>query len=130
MDAKVMEIRLREWLPIFEEQAKSGLGKNEWCEKNGIRRWEFYQRQKECRKYLLSQSDDPGVSPGINALEASFVEIPSVPAPVTTQPSGENSRETSGHIDVTCGKFRISITGTVNEDMLARLIREVSHAQR
>ncbi len=31
MDAKVMEIRLKKWMPIFEEQAKSGLSKNAWC---------------------------------------------------------------------------------------------------
>ena len=130
MDAKLMEYRLREWLPIFEAQAKSGLGKNEWCEKNGIRRWEFYQRQKECRKYLLDQNDDPAVSSGTAALVPSFVEIPSDPDPVAVSAGENKDADALGHIDVTCGRFRISITGTVNEDVLARLIREVSHAGR
>ena len=58
MDAKVMEIRLKKWMPIFEEQAKSGLSKNAWCERNGIRKWEFYERQRECRRYLLKKDKD------------------------------------------------------------------------
>ena len=42
MDASVMELRLEQWKPIFEAQAKSGLNKQEWCQQNGIRRWEFF----------------------------------------------------------------------------------------
>lgn len=34
LDAKIMELRVRKWLPIFEEQAKSGLSKRE-CKANG-----------------------------------------------------------------------------------------------
>jgi hypothetical protein len=128
MDAEVMELRLKKWIPIFEEQAKSGLGKNEWCEQNGIRKWEFYERQRECRKYLLKRDLDPGITSGTAAIAPSFVEIPADPAPGISATYGSENKDPSGHIDVTCGKFKISITGTVNEGMLARLIREVSHA--
>lgn len=31
MDTKTMEMRLTQCMPIFEEQAKSGMGKDEWC---------------------------------------------------------------------------------------------------
>ena len=44
MDVNTMKLRLEQWMPIFEEQAKSGMGKNEWIKANGIRRWEFYKR--------------------------------------------------------------------------------------
>ena len=128
MDAKVMELRIRKWMPIFEAQAKSGLGKDVWCEKNGIRRWEFYQRQRECREYLLKQDNDPAGSSEATALVPSFVEIPAAPEPAVPQSPTDGDREFPGHIDVTCGKFKISITGNVDEGILARLIREVSHA--
>ena len=36
MDSNVMELRLKQWMPIFEEQAKSGLNKRDWCEQNGV----------------------------------------------------------------------------------------------
>ena len=32
MDSEVMEQRLKQWLPIFEAQAQSGLNKHDWCE--------------------------------------------------------------------------------------------------
>ena len=41
MDAEIMELRLRQWLPIFEKQARSGLNKKDWCEENGIKRTAF-----------------------------------------------------------------------------------------
>lgn len=128
MDAKVMELRIKKWIPIFEEQAKSGLGKNDWCKKNGIRKWEFYERQRECREYLLKQNNDPGISSGTTAIVPSFVEIPADPAPVVSPTTESDNDNTSGHIDITCGKFKISITGVVDVGMLALLIREVSHA--
>ena len=34
MDSQIMELRFRQWLPLFEEQAKSGMNKQEWCEHN------------------------------------------------------------------------------------------------
>lgn len=42
MDAEIMELRLRQWLPIFEKQARSGLNKKDWCEENGIKRTAFF----------------------------------------------------------------------------------------
>ena len=55
MDPKVMEMRIKQWIPIFEEQAKSGLNKQEWCIQNGINRSAFFKWQRECRKYLLTK---------------------------------------------------------------------------
>lgn len=72
MDSNVMELKLRlkQWLPIFEEQAKSGLNKKEWCEQNGIKRAAFFKWQRECRAYLLSKNA------AVTAItEPAFVEI-------------------------------------------------------
>ena len=30
MDPRVMELRIKKWIPVIEEQAKSGMGKDEW----------------------------------------------------------------------------------------------------
>ena len=49
MDSKVMELRLRQWLPIFEAQSKSGLNKQDWCEQNGVKRAAFFKWQRLCR---------------------------------------------------------------------------------
>ena len=130
MDAKVMEIRLKKWMPIFEEQAKSGLSKNAWCERNGIRKWEFYERQRECRRYLLEKDEDLKDVSEVTSLIPSFVELPAETAGVVTSAAASTTKEEPGHLEVTCGKFGVSITGEVNERMLAMVIREIYHAQR
>ena len=130
MDAKVMEIRLKKWMPIFEEQAKSGLSKNAWCERNGIRKWEFYERQRECRRSLLEKDKDLKDVSEVTSLIPSFVELPAETEGVVTSAAASTTKEEPGHIEVTCGKFGVSITGEVNERMLAMVIREIYHAQR
>lgn len=130
MDAKVMEIRLKKWMPIFEEQAKSGLSKNAWCERNGIRKWEFYERQRECRRYLLEKDKDLKDVSEVTSPIPSFVELPAETEGVVTSAAASTTKEEPGHIEVACGKFGVSITGEVNERMLAMVIREIYHAQR
>jgi uncharacterized protein YodC (DUF2158 family) len=41
LDSKIMELRLKQWIPIFDEQAKSGMTKEEWCKQNGVKRSAF-----------------------------------------------------------------------------------------
>ena len=130
MDTKVMEIRLKKWMPIFEEQAKSGLSKNAWCERNGIRKWEFYERQRECRRYLLEKDKDLKDVSEVTSLIPSFVELPAEAEGVVSSTAVRIAKEATGHIEITCGKFGVSITGEVNERMLAMVIREIYHAQR
>ena len=31
MDKRIMELRIKQWITIIEEQGKSGLNKAEWC---------------------------------------------------------------------------------------------------
>jgi len=130
MDTKVMEIRLKKWMPIFEEQAKSGLSKNAWCERNGIRKWEFYERQRECRRYLLEKDKDLKDVSEVTSLIPSFVELPAETGAAVSPDKESVTQGSSGNIEVTCGKFGVSITGEVNERMLAMVIREIYHAQR
>ena len=130
MDAKVMEIRLKKWMPIFEEQAKSGLSKNAWCERNGIRKWEFYERQRECRRYLVKKDKDLKDVSEVISLILSFVELPAETGAAVSPDKESVTQGSSGNIEVTCGKFGVSITGEANERMLAMVIREIYHAQR
>ena len=52
MDPRVMELRIKKWIPVIEEQAKSGMSKKEWCVMHGINRTSFFRWQKRVRKYL------------------------------------------------------------------------------
>ena len=35
MDKRIMELRIKQWMTIIEEQGKSGLNKAEWCTQIG-----------------------------------------------------------------------------------------------
>ena len=80
MDKAVMNLRLQQWKPIFEAQAESGLNKEEWCKQNGIRRWEFYKRQRELRQSILDQASDDllpeNVTTDLIPSSETFVELP------------------------------------------------------
>lgn len=97
MDTIVMQERLRQWVPLFEAQAQSGLTKADWCKANGIKEWEFFRWQRLLRQVILSeettivndtsgstdpeQSDDDQIQPKFQdqtpvVAETQFVEIP------------------------------------------------------
>lgn len=130
MDASVMDLRLEQWKPIFEAQAKSGLNKQEWCKQNGIPRWEFFRRQKELRQLLLKQpSEDPTLvtkNTDLIPSTAAFVELP--------MESGETAKKVNarvpadGSIEISYGKFRIKLKGEVDGAMLDTVIKAVAHA--
>ncbi len=59
MDPRVMELRIKKWIPVIEEQAKSGMSKKEWCVMHGINRTSFFRWQKRVRKYSLINVGSP-----------------------------------------------------------------------
>ena len=132
MDTNTMKLRLEQWMPIFEEQARSGMGKDEWIQANGIKRWEFYKRQRECRSYLLEKAESGQELPVNTDALPEFFELPSnLPAvvePETTVNSICDPVSQSGHIDITCGRFSIKLDGAVNESTLMTVIKAVAHA--
>ncbi len=134
MDAKVRERRLAQWIPLFEEQAKSGMGKDAWCRANGIKRWEFYTRQKEYRNYLIEQAEtDPAPPAEVNSLPAFFELPPALPA-VIDQVSGDNDNDNQvisanpGEIEISYGRFNIKLRGHVDDTTLQQLIKAVANA--
>lgn len=127
MDANTMKLRVEQWMPIFEAQARSGMTKSQWCDENGIRRWEFYERQRECREYMLKTSEPQNQLTALPPQQG-FFELPVVSAGETGNEAHNNPSDTNGHICVECGKFRINIDGRINKETLMTLIRAVANA--
>ena len=127
MDSTVMELRIKQWLPLFEEQAKSGLNKQDWCEQNGINRSRFFKWQRICRSYLLAQDQ---VTQG-SAQETTFVELlcpgNGRQPPGLAVPSAPDLIPPSS-ITISCNGFSVSLDGKVDEDDLARVLRVIAHA--
>lgn len=124
MDSKVMELRIREWIPIFEEQAKSGLNKQDWCKQNGIKRAAFFKWQRECRAYLLAKNEIVQAKS-----EPSFVEISCTKSKseLTATLPNTNSVPELSPIVISSNGFSISINGQVDEMNLAKVLKVISY---
>ena len=131
MDSKIMELRLKQWMPIFEEQAKSGLNKQDWCKLNGVKRAAFFKWQRELQKYLLEKSENKfldQISTEIAVQTApDFVEL--VPASSSLLSStndrcvrsGDNTPASS--ISIRCGEFVVDLKDDVSELLLSKVLK-------
>lgn len=131
MDSKVMELRLKQWIPIFEEQAKSGLSKQEWCRLNDVKRAAFFKWQRELQKYLLEKNE--------NRLQAQlstelavhtapkFVELAPARSPVRSSLNDSCVRSgditSASSISIRCGEFSIDLKDDVNELLLSKVLK-------
>lgn len=137
MDPRVMELRIKQWIPIIEEQAKSGVGKGEWCTMHGIDRTTFFRWQKRVRAYLLDQWQDQSslLPSSAQADETSFVEIPSAQTSLVEMP-GQADPCVGNNITCSCppsisiryGGFSIDLGNGVDEEQLSTVLRVIKHA--
>lgn len=138
MDPRVMELRIKQWIPIIEEQAKSGISKGEWCAMHGIERTTFFRWQKRVRAYLLDQWQDHSsqLPSSTQTEEISFVEIPSAQVtlmemPGQADPCTGNKAACSSppSICIRYGGFSIDLGSGVNEEQLSTVLRIIKHAE-
>ena len=131
MDSKIMELRLKQWMPIFEEQAKSGLNKQEWCELNKVKRAAFFKWQRELRKYMLEKNenrlqDQPSTKLAVHTTSR-FVELPAVSSSVRASQNGSCVRSgnfaPASSISIRCGEFIVDLNDDVNELLLSKVLK-------
>jgi hypothetical protein len=134
LDSKVMEHRLKQWIPIFEEQAKSGLNKQEWCRLNDVKRAVFFKWQKELRKYLLEKNENKLLAQHSTELAAhtapEFVELTPVSSTIRSSLNdscviSKNITPTSS-ISIRYGEFSIDLNDDVNEQLLSKVLKAMS----
>lgn len=133
MDPRVMELRIRQWIPVFEEQAKSGLNKDEWCIINGINRGSFFRWQRRVRSYLMEhgeientgQLQPPNVSEQSN--NECFVELScstaAVPGIAALRNLHDDVLDDAAPIRIHYGGFSIHIDGMADEKQLTTVLR-------
>ena len=126
-----MELRLKQWMPIFEDQAKSGLNKEQWCRLNEVKRADFFKWQRELRKYLLEKNENKlqaQLSTELTVHTApEFIEL--APASSSVRSSLNDSCVRSGDItsassiSIRCGEFSIDLNDDVNELLLSKVLK-------
>lgn len=135
MDSKIMELRLKQWISIFEEQAKSGLNKQEWCRLNGVKRAAFYKWQRELRNYVLQENKNKhreALSTELTVNTApDFVEL--TPASSSVRPRLNDSCVRSGDIapassiSIRYGEFVVDLNHDVNELLLSKVLKVMAN---
>lgn len=134
MDSKIMEFRLKQWMPIFEEQARSGLNKQEWCRQNEVKRAAFFKWQRELRKYLLEKNEDK-----FRDKHSTELLVPTAPDFVELAPASSSVRSSlndycvrsgdispASSISIRCGEFSIDLNDDVNELLLSKVLKVMS----
>lgn len=134
MDSKIMELRLKQWIPIFEEQAKSGLSKQEWCRQNDVHRVTFFKWQREFRNYLLEKNENKlqnlFSTEHLLYKAPDFVEL----TPTTSLVHSRLNDSNVGLSDITptssirikCGEFSIELNEDVNELFLSKILKVIA----
>ena len=135
MNSRVMELRIKKWIPVIEEQVKSGMTKEKWCAMHGIGRTSFFRWQKRVREYLLDHckvqpSHCPSSIPSNH--EVGFVELPSIqdsPAKMAGQRCEETIQACGVHpsISIRCGDFSVDFNDGVDEKQLSVVLRVLKY---
>lgn len=134
MDSKVMELRLKQWIPLLEQQSKSGLNKQEWCKLNNVSRAAFFKWQKEFRTYLLEKNGNMLQTQQSTELAtqtgSKFVELAPVTSSVRSSLNNNlvSSRDISptAPISIKCGKFSIDLNNDANELLLSKVLKALA----
>jgi hypothetical protein len=136
MDPRVMELRIRQWMPVLEEQARSGLTKDEWCIINRVSRGSFFRWQRRVRSYLFEHGENAGQlqAEGVNeqTTDEYFVELPRsqavVPGLAALRSLHDDGWDKTAPISIHYGDFLINIRAGVNEDQLSTVLRAIRNA--
>ena len=126
-----MRLRIRQWIPVFEEQAKSGLNKDEWCIINGVSRGSFFRWQKRVRSYLLEHGEGVGqlTVPSVNEQTDNecFVELPCTQAAFRNL--HDDVMDEAAPISIRYGEFVVNVNDEVDEWQLAVVLRALKNAE-
>ena len=147
MDKFVMDIRLKQWIPILEAQASSGLDKQTFCKQHGISRGLFFKWQRILREKMAEGFDPASISlpaitdngtGDIKNNEPMFYELsPTAPCslaenskPVENLASdaGFLAPKNASEVTISYGGFSINLSGAVEEASLKSILRAVKHA--
>ncbi len=117
MDTISKEYKLQQWALAISEQKHSGLTINAWCEQNGIRRDQYFYRQKQVRKALAEAA---GLSNGSAPTTDHRIFTEAAQASLSPAPSYE---ETGAYIH-TAG-VEICLTNTASAELVRNILDAV-----
>ena len=138
-----MSVRMRKWAGIIQEAASSGMTKNEFCERNGIDRSQFYHWQKRIREFVLEHNPQLGLPPSQGQMQqiraTNSQVIASLPVFCELKPKEEELPEIpltsevpvssfSATVMIQFQGFQIYVTDSATEKTLTLILSVIQHA--
>lgn len=126
MDQCAHEVRAEYWKGIIKAcgQRPAGQSAKSWMDENGICEQSYYHWQRKFRKQAYDLIKESATVPAVpEKTDIAFVEVPYI------QPIPDNTEEAApcvAVIQTSCVK--IEITNDISDSVLARILKEVSHA--
>lgn len=126
MDQCTHEVRAEYWKGIIQacSQRPAGQSAKSWMDENGICEQSYYHWQRKFRHQAYSLIKERAAVPAVpEKTEVAFVEVPYI----QSMPKGTESAVPSvAVIRTSC--MSIEITNDISDTVLARILKEVSHA--
>lgn len=129
---KLHQIKLQEWMEIFQTQAASGLTIKEWCLQNNISIHSYnYWKHKLKEEYVQS------ALPDIVPLAGSQLPVTGINSTVNTQSlstctyssyNSLNSNDSLDTIRIEYGDIRLTIGSSVSEERILCILKAVRYA--
>lgn len=126
MDQCTHEVRAEYWKGIIKAcgQRPAGQSAKSWMDENGICEQSYYHWQRKFRQQAYDMLQERAAVPAVSEkTDVSFVEVPYTHS---TPKDTETTVPRVAVIHTSC--LRIEITNDISEPVLARILREVSHA--
>ena len=126
MDQCTHEVRAEYWKGIIKAcgQRPAGQSAKSWMDENGICEQSYYHWQRKFRKQAYGLIKESAAAPAPSEkTDIAFVEVPYI------QPVSADTKKAAPCVAVIqTSRVRIGITNDISDPVLARILKEVSHA--
>lgn len=123
MDETTRAYRLRQWAEAISNRNQSGLTISEWCEKNGVSKYQYYYRLRAVRKAAAAQLEPANTDshPIFALLDPTACQGQSAPHDTVS----ETSISSKVNVCIRLNGAEILIADPVSGDLLNKVIKAV-----
>ena len=127
MDQSTHDVRRTNWLNIVTQcqNRPAGMSVKKWLAENDIKEKAYYYWLRKFRKESYNQMQLPATA---TTTEVAFAEV-TMPVPIVgPDTTSENVPDISPTAVIKCNGLTIELSNNISEELLSRLLQEVSHA--
>lgn len=122
MDETTRAYRLHQWAEAISDRNQSGLTISEWCEKNGVSKYQYYYRLRAVRKAAATHLDLPSTDG--NAVFA-LLDPAAFQSQAVSHDTTPESSISKADVCIRLNGAEILVADHVSEELLDKVIKAV-----